>query len=176
MELDKILLSRRRTLGSTCFTNQGCSSLFSPSWKVWSLLTRAPTTISTRSITPCWPSKKFPGPWIGSAPGNRASLLRRIAFRSPTQLSSTIWENKHASRGEDGGVHFYRHEVDSCRAAEKTMERLRFPGLTKEKVLRLVGNHMTILTCHPDERVRVEKAGQPDGRAHSLTCCPHPCG
>jgi hypothetical protein len=32
------------------------------------------------------------------------------------------------------------------------MERLRFPGLTKEKVLRLVGNHMTILTLSPETK------------------------
>ena len=49
------------------------------------------------------------------------------------------------SRGEKKRVHFYHHELFSCRASEGIMKRLRFSNPLQEKVLRLIRNHMRIL-------------------------------
>jgi putative nucleotidyltransferase with HDIG domain len=49
------------------------------------------------------------------------------------------------SEDEKGRVHFYEHESFSVQAAERIMERLRFSNLMKNKILRLIKNHMRIL-------------------------------
>lgn len=49
------------------------------------------------------------------------------------------------SYDEEGGVHFYYHESFSCQRAEKMMERLRFSNPMRDRVLRLIQNHMRIL-------------------------------
>jgi poly(A) polymerase len=56
------------------------------------------------------------------------------------------------SKGEGGRVHFYHHEVFSCEAAEGIMERLRFSNPIRHRVLRLIRNHMRILTLSPHTR------------------------
>jgi len=45
---------------------------------------------------------------------------------------------------EQGKIHFYHHEAFSCMAAEQIMERLRFSNNMKNRILRLVQNHMRI--------------------------------
>ncbi len=42
------------------------------------------------------------------------------------------------SKDERERVHFYHHEVFSCQAAERIMERLRFSNLMRDRVLRLI--------------------------------------
>ncbi len=49
------------------------------------------------------------------------------------------------SKDENGRVHFYHHESFSCQRAEKMMERLRFSNWMRNKILRLIQNHMRIL-------------------------------
>ncbi len=46
---------------------------------------------------------------------------------------------------ESGKIHFYNHEKFSCKIAEAIMERLRFSNQMRERVLRLIKNHMRIL-------------------------------
>lgn len=48
------------------------------------------------------------------------------------------------SEDDRGKVHFYHHEGFSCLAAERVMQRLRFSNSIKDRVLRLVQNHMRI--------------------------------
>ena len=49
------------------------------------------------------------------------------------------------SKDGKGRIHFYHHESFSVQAAERIMERLRFSNFMKNKILRLVKNHMRIL-------------------------------
>ena len=49
------------------------------------------------------------------------------------------------SDDEKGRVHFYHHESFSCQRAEKIMERLRFSNPMRNRILRLIQNHMRIL-------------------------------
>jgi putative nucleotidyltransferase with HDIG domain len=46
---------------------------------------------------------------------------------------------------ENGRVHFYHHESFSCQRAERIMERLRFSHPMRNRILRLIQNHMRIL-------------------------------
>jgi putative nucleotidyltransferase with HDIG domain len=56
------------------------------------------------------------------------------------------------SKDEKGRVHFYYHEAFSVRAAERIMERLRFSNLMKNKILRLIKNHMRILNLSQETK------------------------
>jgi len=46
---------------------------------------------------------------------------------------------------EKGRVHFYHHESFSAQRAERIMERLRFSNPMRNRILRLIQNHMRIL-------------------------------
>ncbi len=48
------------------------------------------------------------------------------------------------SEDEHGRIHFYHHERFSCKKAEGVMERLRFSNSLRERVLRIIKNHMRI--------------------------------
>ena len=154
MELDKILLSRRRALGMDVLYKSGLLLTLFPELKGLELLDQGSYHhLNALSHTLLALEKmSWALDWIGSRkPGISPSEEDRLLLSYAT-LFHDLGKQNTLSRGEEGGVHFYRHEVYSCRAAEKTMERLRFPGLTKEKVLRLVGNHMTILTLSPQTK------------------------
>jgi poly(A) polymerase len=56
------------------------------------------------------------------------------------------------SRDEKGRVHFYHHESFSCQRADGIMERLRFSNLMKNRILRLVQNHMRILNLSQETK------------------------
>ena len=60
-------------------------------------------------------------------------------------LFHDIGKQNTYSKDEKGKVHFYHHETFSCQAAAQIMERLRFSNLMRERVLRLIRNHMRIL-------------------------------
>jgi tRNA nucleotidyltransferase/poly(A) polymerase len=49
------------------------------------------------------------------------------------------------SKDEKGKVHFYYHESFSSQASERIMERLRFSNPMRNRILRLIQNHMRIL-------------------------------
>ena len=49
------------------------------------------------------------------------------------------------SKDEKGTVHFYHHESFSCQRVDKIMERLRFSNPMRNRILRLIQNHMRIL-------------------------------
>ena len=83
----------------------------------------------------------------------RARMSERAIFLSQEDLLCLyyailfhdIGKQDTYSKDERERVHFYHHETFSCQASEGIMKRLRFSTLLKEKVLYLVGNHMTIL-------------------------------
>jgi tRNA nucleotidyltransferase (CCA-adding enzyme) len=56
------------------------------------------------------------------------------------------------SADEKGKVHFYHHQFHSCRKAAGIMERLRFSNAMRDKVLRVVENHMRILNLSGDTK------------------------
>jgi poly(A) polymerase len=67
-------------------------------------------------------------------------------------LFHDIGKHDTFSKDERGRVHFYHHEVFSCQAAERIMERLRFSNPIRHRVLRLIRNHMRILNLSPQTR------------------------
>jgi tRNA nucleotidyltransferase/poly(A) polymerase len=56
------------------------------------------------------------------------------------------------SRNETGRVHFYHHESLSCQRADGIMERLRFSNLMRNRIVRLVQNHMRILNLSQETK------------------------
>ncbi len=56
------------------------------------------------------------------------------------------------SKGETGRVHFYHHESFSSQRADRIMERLRFSNSMRNRILRLVQNHMRILTLSQETK------------------------
>jgi tRNA nucleotidyltransferase/poly(A) polymerase len=51
-----------------------------------------------------------------------------------------------------GKVHFYDHESHSYKRAEGIMERLRFSNQMKNRILRLIQNHMRILNLSKETK------------------------
>jgi tRNA nucleotidyltransferase/poly(A) polymerase len=154
MELDKILLSRRRTLGMDALYTSGLLLTLFPELGGLELLDQGSYHHLDAFSHTLLALEKMPWAldWIRSRkPGISPSEEDRLSLSYAT-LFHDLGKQNTRSRGQDGGVHFYHHEVDSCRTAEDIMERLRFPGLTKDKVLRLVGNHMAILTLAPQTK------------------------
>ena len=81
-----------------------------------------------------------------------ASKGRRVAFKQEDLLSLSyaclfhdLGKQDTFSTDEKERVHFYHHESFSCQRAEGIMERLRFPNVLRDRVLRLIKNHMRIL-------------------------------
>jgi len=55
-------------------------------------------------------------------------------------------------KDEKERVHFYHHEFFSCKAAEGIMQRLRFSNPMRNKILRLIQNHMRILNLSQETK------------------------
>lgn len=64
---------------------------------------------------------------------------------SYTALFHDLGKQDTFSQDEEGDIHFYQHEYFSSERAKIILERLRFSNLMKERVLKLVKNHMRIL-------------------------------
>jgi putative nucleotidyltransferase with HDIG domain len=75
---------------------------------------------------------------VSLAEEDRLSVLYSALFHD-------IGKQDTCSQDETGAIHFYHHESFSAQAADRIMERLRFSNSMKNKVLRLVQNHMRIL-------------------------------
>jgi poly(A) polymerase len=56
------------------------------------------------------------------------------------------------SKDEKERIHFYHHESYSCQRAEGIMERLRFSNPVRNKILRLIQNHMRILNLSQETK------------------------
>jgi poly(A) polymerase len=154
MELDKILLSGRRTLGMEVLCESGLLLTLLPELKGLesidqgqyhhlNALSHTLLTLEKISWAFEWLASERPG--ISLSEEDQLSLHYAALFHD-------LGKQDTLSQSQDGNVHFYHHEVYSCLAAEKAMERLRFSTLMKDKVLRLVGNHMTILNLSPQTK------------------------
>ena len=83
--------------------------------------------------------------WMRSKRKNFSLSEEDLISLSYALLFHDIGKQDTYSKDERGKVHFYHHEIFSCQAAEGIMERLRFSNLMRERVLRLIRNHMRIL-------------------------------
>jgi len=146
-----------------------------PSWMVWSPFTGPIHHLNALSSHPAGPRKKCFGPWIGSAPETgHLSLRMRIAFTLLRKLSSSDMGKQNTLHEGNGGVTSMSRSrfLPGCR---KNDGETAVPGLTKEKVLCLFGNHMTILTLSPQTKESApEKLVNRMGE--SLLACLLPCG
>ena len=84
---------------------------------------------------------------------------RRISLNQDDWLSlyyaalfHDIGKQDTYSDNEKGRVHFYHHESFSCQRAEKIMERLRFSNPMRNRILRLIQNHMRILNLKQETK------------------------
>ena len=147
MELDKIFLSRRRTLGMKVLYESGLLLTLLPELKGLESLEQGQyhhlnalshTLLALEKLS--WAIEWLASRGVGISPSEEDQLSLHYAA-----LFHDLGKQDTFSEEKDGNVHFYHHEVYSCLAAEKAMERLRFPNLMKDKVLHLVGNHLRIL-------------------------------
>jgi tRNA nucleotidyltransferase/poly(A) polymerase len=154
LEMDKILLSRRRTLGMKVLYESGLLLTLLPELKGLESLgqgeyhhlnTLSHTLLALEKISWAfkWPASEKQG--IPLSEVDHLSLYYAALFHD-------LGKQDTFSQEEDGSVHFYHHEVYSCLAAERAMEKLRFPNLMRDKVLRLIKNHMRILNLSQETK------------------------
>ena len=146
-EMDKILLSRHRTLGMKVLYESGLLLTLLPELKGLESLRQGEyhhlnalshTLLVLETIS--WAFK-----WLAS--GKQDTPLSEEDHLSLyyAALFHDLGKQDTFSQEEDGSIHFYHHEAYSCLTAERAMEKLRFPNLMRDKVLRLIKNHMRIL-------------------------------
>ena len=147
MEMDKILLSRRRALGMKVLYESGLLLTLFPELKGLESLDQGEhhhlnalshTLLALENISRVFNGLASKNQDIPLSEEDHLSLCYAALFHD-------LGKQNALSQDEDGTIHFYHHEVYSSLAAERAMERLRFPNLTRDKVLCLVKNHMRIL-------------------------------
>lgn len=147
MELDQILLSPQPTIGINFLYESSLLLTLMPDLKKLQNLGQSEhhhldvlshTLLMIEKVS--WASQ-----WISSK-GNKIPLIQedRLSLYYAA-LFHDIGKQDTYSKNEKGRVHFYHHESFSCQRAEAIMERLRFSNPMRNKVLRLVKNHMRIL-------------------------------
>jgi len=147
MELDQILLSPRPAHGMKVLYETGLLLALFPELKGLENLDQngyhhlnalSHTLLVVEKIGwACgWVTSKKRG--LPLAEEDRLSVLYSALFHD-------IGKQDTYSRDGEGRVHFFRHESFSSQAAETIMERLRFSNSLKNRILRLVQNHMRIL-------------------------------
>jgi poly(A) polymerase len=154
LEIDKILLSCRRTLGMKVLYESGLLLTLLPELRGLESLDQGRYHHLNALSHTLLALEKLPWAfeWLASR-GSGTSLSEEDQLSLYyAALFHDLGKQDTLSQGEDGSVHFYHHEVYSCLAAQKAMERLRFSNLMRDKVLRLVGNHMRILNLSPQTK------------------------
>jgi tRNA nucleotidyltransferase/poly(A) polymerase len=147
MELDQILLSPRPAIGMeslyesnlllTLFPEcRGLESIHQGNHHHLNVLPHVLLTIAKVSWAFEWIARR--GMKNALTEEDRLSLYYAALFHD-------IGKQDTFSADEEGRVHFYYHESYSCQRAEGVMERLRFPNQLKNRILRLVQQHMRIL-------------------------------
>lgn len=56
------------------------------------------------------------------------------------------------SQDDGGRIHFYQHESFSCERAKVILERLRFSNVMRDRILKLIQNHMRILNLSKETK------------------------
>ena len=90
--------------------------------------------------------------WVRSKGKNLSLSQEDLTSLSYAVIFHDIGKQDTYSKDEREKVHFYHHEAFSCQAAERIMERLRFSNLERDRVLRLIRNHMRILNLSCETR------------------------
>jgi len=154
MELDRILLSPRQNNGMRSLYETGLLITLLPELRGLQDLAQdehhhlnalSHTLLAIEKIS--WANE-----WV-KLKGKSLSLSQEdlICLYYAT-LFHDIGKQDTFSNDERERVHFFHHEVFSCQAAEGIMERLRFSNPIRERVLRLIRNHMRILNLSPQTR------------------------
>ena len=154
MEMDKILLSRRRTLGMKVLYESGLLLTLLPELKGLESLGQGEYHHLNALSHTLLVLEKISLAFIWLASGKQDTPLSEEDHLSLyyAALFHDLGKQDTFSQEEDGSVHFYHHEVYSCLAAERAMEKLRFPNLMRDKVLRLIKNHMRILNLSQETK------------------------
>lgn len=151
MEMDKILLSPRMARGIGALRESGLLLTLFPELKGLQSLKQghyhhmdalSHTLLAVEKLS-------WAVPWLSSR--NQVIPLSeqdRLALHYAA-LFHDLGKQDTYSEEEKGRIHFYDHEVRSCEAAEKIMERFRFSNALRDKTLRLVKDHMRILSLSP---------------------------
>ncbi len=154
MELDQILLSPRPEVGMKSLYELGLLLTLFPELKGLENLGQSEhhhlhvlshTLLMVEKIS--WASE-----WIGLNE-------RKIQFTQEEWLSlyyaalfHDMGKQDTFSKDEKERVHFYHHESYSCQRAESIMEKLRFSNPARNKILRLIQNHMRILNLSQETK------------------------
>ena len=147
MELDRILLSSRQDTGLKTLYETGLLMTLIPEFKGLEHLSQdehhhlnafSHTLLAVEKIS--WAIE-----WIRSKGKNLSLSQEDLLCLGYAILFHDLGKQNTYSKDERGKVHFYHHEAFSCQAAVQIMERLRFSNLMRERVLRLIRDHMRIL-------------------------------
>jgi tRNA nucleotidyltransferase/poly(A) polymerase len=151
MELDRILLSPRQSKGMKSLNETGLLITLFPELRGLQDLGQdehhhlnalSHTLLAVEKIP--WAVE-----WARSKRKNFSLCEEDLISLSYAMLFHDLGKQDTYSKDEKKRVHFYHHEVFSCQAAEGITERLRFSNPMRERVLRLIRNHMRILNLSP---------------------------
>jgi tRNA nucleotidyltransferase/poly(A) polymerase len=154
VELDRILLPSRQANGVRILHETGLLMTLFPEFRGLEGLGQDEHHHLNALLHTLLTLDKIPGAmeWVRSK-GKKLSLSQEdLLALIYAVLFHDIGKQDTYSKDENEKVHFYHHEVFSCQAAERIMERLRFSSLTRDRVLRLIRNHMRILNLSSDTR------------------------
>jgi putative nucleotidyltransferase with HDIG domain len=154
MELDQILLSPHPEVGTKSLYELGLLfSLFTELKGLENLGQNEHHHLHVLSHTLLMIEKiSWASEWIGLnekkihlTKEDRLSLYYAALFHD-------IGKQDTFSKDEKERIHFYHHESYSCQRAEGIMERLRFSNPVRNKILRLIQNHMRILNLSQETK------------------------
>ena len=154
VELDQILLSSRPAMGMKSLRESGLLLTLFPEFRGLEnlgqnehhhldVLSHIVLMVEKMSWASAWAARNHQE--ISLSQEDRLSLYYAVLFHD-------MGKQDTFSRDEKGRVYFYHHESHSCQRAEGIMERLRFPNSARNKILRLVQNHMRILNLSQETK------------------------
>lgn len=146
-ELDAILLSSRAAMGFRCLYESGLLWVILPELKGLEqlgqdehhhlkVLPHVLLMLDKISYAHQWIRER--GRTIFLSPEDRLILFYAA-------LLHDLGKQDTYSEDEAGRIHFYQHESFSCERAKGILERLRFSNLMRDRILKLIQNHMRVL-------------------------------
>ena len=154
VELDRILPSSRQDNGVRMLHETGLLMTLIPELRGLEGLNQDEHHHLNALLHTLLTLEKIPGAieWVRSNGKNLSLSQEDLTALGYAALFHDLGKQDTYSKDEREQVHFYHHEAFSCQAAERIMERLRFPNLTRDRVLRLIRNHMRILNLSRETR------------------------
>ncbi len=154
LEIDRILLARRRNEGLAALRETSLLLTLFPELKgLEPLGPNAYHHVNVLSHTLLMVEKlSWAAEWCArhghdTLPSQDDELALRYAA-----LFHDLGKQDTRSLDDRGNIHFYRHESFSSRRALGIMDRLRFPNSLRDRVLRLIQEHMRILNLPLETR------------------------